>query len=43
MGPAAKTRKRKAVFRFVDITGDAPGTAFLCKVDGASGSSAPRR
>jgi hypothetical protein len=34
MGPAAKTRKRKAVFRFTDTTGDAPGTAFYCQVDG---------
>jgi hypothetical protein len=33
MGPAAKTRKRKAVFRFADTTGDAPGTAFFCKFD----------
>jgi hypothetical protein len=33
MGPAAKTAKRKAVFRFTDTTGDAPGTAFFCKVD----------
>ena len=33
MGPAAKTAKRKAIFRFVDTTGDAPGTAFLCKID----------
>jgi hypothetical protein len=34
MGPAAKTAKRKAVFRFTDTTGNAPGTAFLCRVDG---------
>jgi hypothetical protein len=33
MGPASKTRKRAAVFRFTDTTGDAPGTAFFCKVD----------
>lgn len=33
MGPASKTRKRKAVFRFTDTTGDAPGTAFFCKFD----------
>jgi hypothetical protein len=33
MGPAAKTAKRTAVFRFVDSTGDAPGTVFRCKVD----------
>jgi hypothetical protein len=34
MGPASKTRKRKAVFRFTDTTGDAPGTTFFCKFDG---------
>ncbi|MBK5219633.1 MAG: hypothetical protein JJE35_07595 [Thermoleophilia bacterium] len=33
MGPAAKTAKRKAVLRFTDTTGNAPGTTFLCKVD----------
>ncbi|HET6997397.1 MAG TPA: hypothetical protein VFI03_02320 [Solirubrobacterales bacterium] len=33
MGPAAKTAKRKAVFRFIDTTGNAPGTTFFCKVD----------
>lgn len=33
MGPASKTRKRKAVFRFTDTTGDAPGTTFYCKFD----------
>ncbi len=33
MGPASKTRKRTAVFRFTDTTGDAPGTTFFCKVD----------
>lgn len=33
MGPASKTRKRNAVFRFADTTGDAPGTAFFCKFD----------
>lgn len=33
MGPASKTRKRKAVFRFTDTTGDAPGTTFFCKFD----------
>jgi hypothetical protein len=33
MGPAAKTAKRKAIFRFTDTTGNAPGTAFLCRVD----------
>jgi len=35
MGPGAKTAKRKAVFRFTDTTGAAPGTTFLCKVDKA--------
>jgi hypothetical protein len=35
MGPAAKTAKRKAVFRFTDTTGAAPGTTFFCKVDKA--------
>lgn len=35
MGPAAKTRKHVAVFRFTDTTEDAPGTTFLCRVDGA--------
>jgi hypothetical protein len=33
MGPASKTRKHVAVFRFTDTTGNAPGTAFFCKVD----------
>jgi hypothetical protein len=33
MGPASKTRKRRAVFRFTDTTGDAPGTTFFCKFD----------
>jgi hypothetical protein len=33
MGPASKTRKRKAVFRFTDTTGDAAGTIFFCKFD----------
>lgn len=33
MGPASKTAKRRAIFRFIDTTGDAPGTTFLCKVD----------
>jgi hypothetical protein len=33
LGPASKTRNRSPVFRFTDITGDAPGTAFYCKVD----------
>lgn len=31
-GPAAKTRKRKVVFRFADIAGES-ATAFLCKLD----------
>lgn len=33
MGPGVKTRRRKAVFRFTDTSGDPPGTTFLCKVD----------
>jgi hypothetical protein len=33
MGPASKTRKRSAIFRFMDTTGNTPGTIFLCKVD----------
>jgi hypothetical protein len=33
MGPAAKTARSKAVFRFTDTTGAAPGTTFLCRVD----------
>jgi hypothetical protein len=33
MGPASKTRKRNAVFRFADTTGDTPGTTFFCKFD----------
>jgi hypothetical protein len=33
LGPASKTRNRSPVFRFVDVAGDAPGTAFFCKVD----------
>jgi hypothetical protein len=33
MGPGVKTRHRKAVFRFADVTDDPPGTTFLCKVD----------
>jgi uncharacterized membrane protein YgcG len=32
MGPASKTAKRKAVFRFTDVTGNPPGTTFLCKL-----------
>lgn len=35
MGPGVKTRKRRAVFRFTDITDDPPGTTFKCKVDKA--------
>jgi hypothetical protein len=31
-GPAAKTRKRKVIFRFADISGDTAAT-FLCKLD----------
>lgn len=31
-GPASKTRKRKAVFRFGDATGQ-PGSRFRCKLD----------
>lgn len=31
-GPAAKTRKRRPVFRFADATGQ-PGTRFKCRVD----------
>jgi hypothetical protein len=33
MGPGVKTRRRKAVFRFADVSGDPPGTTFRCKVD----------
>lgn len=33
MAPASKTRKRKAVIRFTDTTGNTPGTAFSCRVD----------
>jgi hypothetical protein len=33
MGPGVKTRRRKAVFRFEDITSDPPGTTFMCRVD----------
>ncbi len=35
MAPGVKTRKRKTVFRFADITDDPPGTTFLCRVDRA--------
>jgi hypothetical protein len=33
MGPGVKTRKRTAVFRFLDTAGETPGTTFLCKLD----------
>jgi hypothetical protein len=33
MGPAAKTRRHTAIFRFTDVNGDNPGTTFYCKVD----------
>ena len=33
MGPGVKTRKRTAVFRFLDAAGETPGTSFLCKLD----------
>ena len=33
MGPAAKTRRRVAVFRFTDVNGTVPGTRFFCKVN----------
>ncbi len=33
MGPGAKTRRRKVIFRFTDITSNAPGTTFQCKLD----------
>jgi hypothetical protein len=32
-GPGMKTRKRAPVFRFADVTGDPPGTAFSCQLD----------
>ncbi len=32
LAPGVKTRRRTAVFRFLDATGD-PGTTFLCKLD----------
>src|SRR5262249_3297745 len=35
MGPASKTRKKIAVFRFVDTSGDPAGTSFLCRVNKA--------
>jgi len=33
MGPASKTRRHKAIFRFTDTNGNMPGTSFFCKVD----------
>jgi hypothetical protein len=33
MAPGIKTRKRRAVFRFKDVTEDPPGTTFRCKTD----------
>lgn len=33
MAPGAKTRHRKAVFRFADVSGDPPGTSFHCRLD----------
>jgi hypothetical protein len=33
MGPGTKTRRRTAVFRFLDSAGESPGTTFLCKLD----------
>lgn len=33
MGPASKTRRRVAVFRFVDTTGAVPGTKYFCRVN----------
>lgn len=33
MGPGAKTRHRKVVFRFADIGGDPLGASFRCKLD----------
>lgn len=33
MAPGAKTRRRKAVFRFADVSGDPTGTKFECKLD----------
>ncbi len=32
MAPGAKTRKRKAVLRFADVSEDPPGTTFQCRV-----------
>ena len=33
MGPGAKTRRHKAVFRFADTSGDPAGAQFKCRVD----------
>lgn len=33
-GPGVKTRKRTAVFRFADITGEPAGVSYACKLDG---------
>jgi hypothetical protein len=33
MGPASKTRRKVAVFRFIDTTGNPPGTTFFCRVN----------
>jgi hypothetical protein len=33
VGPAAKTARRVAVFRFADVSDDPPGTAFVCRLD----------
>jgi hypothetical protein len=38
MGPAAKTRRHTAVFRFTDVNGEMPGTEFFCQVDRRSWS-----
>ncbi|MFN8216192.1 MAG: hypothetical protein U0R71_06300 [Solirubrobacterales bacterium] len=39
MGPASKTRRRVAVFRFIDTTGTLPGTRFFCRVNRAKWKS----
>lgn len=33
VGPGAKTRKRKVIFRFMDVTEDPGATTYLCKLD----------
>ncbi len=33
MGPGAKTRHRKVIFRFADISGDPTAASFACRVD----------